>query len=265
MRQELRFAAYAIRQNLRSQAEYRTSFLLNIVGMAINNTAFVLLWMYFARVSGNMGGWHPIDMIGMLAFSTFSFGIAFSIGDGLRRLPGRIADGIMDQYLLSPKNIIVRVATASFNTSAIGDLIFGLICFTIYFILISASLDQIIVALSLTLIATIFWFSVLILIGAISFYFTDATNVSNSLMELILTPSIFYGGAFQGAIRVIFTFIIPALIIGTLPLETIKNMTFRSGLIIITITLIWFIFSIFIFYRALRRYESANLMTFGKS
>jgi hypothetical protein len=42
---ELHFALYAIKKNIQNSAELRTSFLTTIIGMAINNSAFLFLWI----------------------------------------------------------------------------------------------------------------------------------------------------------------------------------------------------------------------------
>ena len=64
MMKELKFALYAIKKNIQSSAELRTSFLMNIVGMSINNTAFIILWGFFVKSVGVIGGWTVADIIG---------------------------------------------------------------------------------------------------------------------------------------------------------------------------------------------------------
>ena len=91
----------------------------------------------------------------------------------------------------------------------------------------------------------------------------DASSVTGSLFELFLTPSLFHGGAFQGITRFIFTFIIPSLLIGTLPVEIVRNISLGKLLLVGVLALFWFIISISIFNQAIKKYESSNFMTFG--
>ena len=72
---ELKFALYAIKKNIQSSAELRTSFLMNIVGMAINNTAFIFLWIFFVKSVGIIGGWTIYDIIALQGFTAVCFGI----------------------------------------------------------------------------------------------------------------------------------------------------------------------------------------------
>ena len=263
MIKELRFALYAIKKNIQSSAELRTSFLMNIFGMAVNNTAFIILWGFFVKSVGVIGGWTVADIIGLQGFVALCFGIVFSAGAGIRKLADYTASGAFDRFMLSPKNVLVRIATSSFGVSALGDIVFGIVCLGIYAFLIHATIYQILLIALLVLISTIVFLAAAIAIYSMSFFFTDASSVTGSLFELFLTPSLFHGGAFQGVMRFIFTFAIPSLLIGALPVEIVRNISFGKLLLVGVLAVFWFIVSVSIFNRAIKKYESSNFMTFG--
>ncbi len=263
MKKEISFALYAIKKNIQSSAELRTSFLLNILGMMINNSAFIILWVSFAHIAGNIGGWTAYDVIGLLGFSSLSFGIVFSFGNGLRNLPEYIATGVFDRFMLSPKNLITRTATSSFDASAVGDIIFGFTCIMIYLFLISASMPQMLLTFLCIFFSSILFLAVTISIVSVAFFFSDGTSVTSSLFELFVTPSLFHGGAFQGGLRFFFTFMIPALAVGTLPVEAIKSLSVEKILTVGLLGIVWFVFSLWLFSKAVKKYESSNFMTFG--
>ncbi|MDO8604275.1 MAG: ABC-2 family transporter protein [bacterium] len=263
MMQELHFALYAIKKNIQSSAELRTSFLMNIIGMAINNIAFIILWVYFIQAVGIIGGWTAADIIGLQGFTAICYGLVFSFAGGIKKLPDYVSSGSFDRFMLSPKNILMRVSTSSFTPSGIGDLVFGVICLLIYGILMHASMVQILLIMLLVALATIIFFSVTVVIYSVSFLFTDAAFVVDGLFTLFLTPSLFHGGAFQGALRAFFMFVIPALLVGTIPVEIVKDISMGKLAIVAVFTVIWLVLSIKIFNRAVRHYESSNLMTFG--
>lgn len=263
IKKEIKFALYSIKKNFQSSAELRTSFLMNVIGMAINNTAFIFLWVFFIKSVGIIGGWTAWDIIGLQGFLAISYGLVLSGAYGLRKLPDCVASGAFDRFMLSPKNLILRIATSSISTSALGDVVFGIVCMAVYVYLIKISLLQIILLLILIILATIIFLALTILIGSISFLFTDSSSVYNGIFELFFTPALFHGGAFQGIMRFIYTFIIPSLLIGTIPVETLKD-TSASKLILLTVLAIfWFFLAIFVFKRAVKKYESSNFMTFG--
>lgn len=263
MRKEIKFALYAIKKNIQSSAELRVSFLTNVIGMILNNSCFIILWIFFAKIAGNIGGWTANDVIGMLGFSSFCFGVVFSFGNGLRNLPEYVASGVFDRFMLSPKNLILRTATSSFDASSVGDMIFGLICLIVYLFLISATISQIILSILFLFFTSLVFLAIIISIVSVGFFFSDASPVTQILFELFITPSLFYGGAFQGWLRFFFLFVIPALAVGALPLEAVRDFSFEKTITVGLIGIVWFLFSLWFFNRAIKKYESSNFITFG--
>lgn len=263
MLKELNFALFAIKKNIQSSAELRTSFLMNVFGMVINNTAFIILWVFFVKSVGIIGGWTAADIIGLQGFLALSFGMVFSMGDGIRKLPEYVASGAFDGFMLSPKNLLVRIATSSFNASAVGDMVYGIACLAIYGFLIHISLGQIFLMAILAVFSVTIFLSVAIAVFSTSFLFIDSSAITNSLFELFVTPALFHGGAFQGMMRFVFIFIIPSLLVGALPVEALRHISITNLALIGLLAFAWLVISVRIFNKAIRRYESSNFMTFG--
>ena len=263
MMKEIHFALYAIKKNIQSSAELRTSFLTNIVGMAINNTAFIIIWVFFVKSVGIINGWTAADIIGLLGFGALSYGIVFSTAAGIRKLADYVAGGGFDRFMLSPKNLLVRVATSSFSVSALGDIVFGLACLVIYGLLVQVSFAQIFSIALLVLISVVVFLAAAIAAYSASFLFTDANSVTSGLFELFTTPSLFHGGAFQGATRLVFTFLIPSLVVGALPVEIVKNVSLEQFAVVGIVAVVWFFLSLKLFSWGVKKYESTNFMTFG--
>lgn len=263
MNKEIKFGLYAIAKNIQNGAELRGSFLLSVFGMVINNIAFIFLWVYFIKSVGIVGGWTASDIIGLQAFVAISYGIVFSTSMGIRKIPEYVSSGAFDRYLLSPKNLLIRIATSSFNVSALGDLLFGLVCFVVYAILISISLPQFLMMLILMIFVTMTLLAITILIAATSFFFTDPQAITTGFFEIFFTPSMFHGGAFQGALRFVFIFIIPSLVIGTLPVEAVRTLSINKLILVGLLSFIWLFIALKFFRYAVKKYESANFMTFG--
>lgn len=263
MNNELRFALYAIKKNIQSSAELRTSFLMNVVGMAINNSSFIILWVFFVESVGVIGGWTAADVVGLEGFAALSYGIVFSMGFGIRKLPDYISSGAFDRFMLAPKNLLMRIVTSAFGVSAVGDVVFGIVCLTIYAFLIQATLAQIALILGAVVLSTIVFLSLSIILFSSSFFFADSTSVTNGLFDLFLTPTLFHGGAFQGALRFVYTFLIPSLLVAALPVEIVKDLSFSKLALVAGLGLFWFFFSLKLFQVVVKKYESSNFMTFG--
>ena len=157
----------------------------------------------------------------------------------------------------------MRIATSSFNASAVGDVIFGIVCLAVYAFLVQASAYQVLLIILLIFISTVVFLAAAIAIYSVSFLFTDANSVTSGLFELFMTPSLFHGGAFQGATRFFFTFLVPSLLIGTLPIEIVRDISIDKFLLVGVLSVAWFFLSIKLFNMGVKKYESSNFMTFG--
>jgi ABC-2 type transport system permease protein len=260
---EIKFALYAIKKNIQNNAELKTSFLMNVFGMAINDIAFIIIWVFFVKTVGVINGWTASDIIGLLGFSSLCIGIVLSLGDGFTRLPDLVSSGSFDRFLLSPKNLLIRIATSSFGSSAVGDVIFGIICLIFYGILINATLFQILLIIFLIIVTTTIFLSLVIIIYSTSFLFIDSNQVTTEIFNFFITPSLFNGGAFHGLMKFFFIFIVPSLLLGAIPVEIIKDISMSKLLLVCILALFWFILSIKIFNKCVKKYESSNFMTFG--
>jgi ABC-2 type transport system permease protein len=141
--------------------------------------------------------------------------------------------------------------------------VFGGVCLVVYGLLLHIGIVQILLLLLMIACATVVFFSVTLSIYAVSFLFMDASTVTNGLFELFLTPALFHGGAFHGAVRIVFTFIIPSLLVGTLPVEILRDIRIEQLLLLCVLSVVWLFISLKLFSSGVKKYESTNLMTFG--
>lgn len=260
---DIKLALLNINKNIKNEKELKSSFIISVIGMAINNIAFLILWYYFGKTVGEINGWKPFDIFGLYGFQSTSYGIVASVFAGIFKIPSYISSGNFDKYLLTPKSILVKVSTSSISTSAIGDLLFGVVCFIIFAFCNKLTVLQILLSLLFIVISSIIFYSFTLICMSISFYLMDGHNVSNGLYGTFLSNSIYHGGAFTGVLRAIFIFLIPSLLLGAIPVEIVKNFSMNGLLVIIGLTIFWFVFSIWFFYKSLKKYESNNLFGFG--
>ena len=259
----IKLAILNIKKNFKNEKELKSSFIITVFGMAINNIAFIILWYYFGKTVGTINGWKPMDIFGLYAFSAINYGLIVSLLDGIFEIPIYISSGTFDKYLTTPKNILLKVSTSSISTSALGDLLFGLICYVIFAMYTHFTIYQVLLSILLILITSVLYYSFSLICMSVSFYLMDGNNVSQGLYGIFLSNSLYHGGAFTGILRFVFTFIIPSLVLGAIPVEIVKNFSITSLLIVTLITIFWFVVSIIFFYKSLRKYESNNVFGFG--
>ena len=125
------------------------------------------------------------------------------------------------------------------------------------------NLLQGLLSIVLIILGSMMFYSFALFAMSISFYLMDGHNVSQGIYNIFLSNSLYHGGAFTGVLRFIFIYMVPALLIGAVPVEIIKNFSVTNLITLILVTIVWFIFSIMFFYKSLRRYESNNMFGFG--
>lgn len=259
----VKLAILNIKKNFLNAKELKSAFITSIVGMCINNIAFIVLWYNFGTMIGNINGWEPFDIFGLYGFSAGSFGVVCAFFHGIFNIPTYISTGNFDKYLLTPKNTLLKVSTSSISTSAIGDLVFGVICFLIFAVVSKLSFIQVFVSMLLMLMAAVVFYAFSLICMSISFYLMDGENVSQGLYGMFVTVSLYHGGAFTGILKAIFVFVIPSLLLGALPVELVKNISLSNICFISMLTIFWLVISIMFFYKSLKKYESNNFFGFG--
>lgn len=259
----VRLALLNIRKNFKNEKELKSSFIISVVGMAINNIAFLILWYYFGKTIGELNGWKPMDIFGLYGYGTTAYGIVVSLFSGMFDIPNYISSGNFDKYLLTPKNILLKVSTSKISTSAFGDLLFGVVCFLVFAVCNKLTIIQLLLSILLIIVASIIFYSFSLICMSVSFYLMDGHNVSQGLYGMFLSNSLYHGGAFTGVLRFIFIFVMPSLLLGAVPVEIVKNLSIPSLIMILSLTIFWFVISIMFFYKSLKKYESNNLFGFG--
>ena len=93
----IKLALLNIKKNIKNEKELKSSFIISVVGMMLNNISFLVLWYYFGKTVGELNGWKPMDIFGLYGFSCTSFGIVASFFSGLFEIPSYISTGNFDK------------------------------------------------------------------------------------------------------------------------------------------------------------------------
>lgn len=166
----LKLALLNIKKNFKNEKELKSSFIISVIGMAINNIAFLILWYYFGKTIGEINGWKPLDIFGLYGFTSTSYGIVVSLFAGMFSIPEYITSGNFDKYLLTPKNVLLKVSTSKISTSALGDLLFGVVCFVIFAIYNKLTIIQLLISFLLIIVSSLIFYSFSLLCMSVSFF-----------------------------------------------------------------------------------------------
>lgn len=206
---------------IRSQMQYRASFLFDVLG------AFFIVITEFGAVAlvlpkfNNIGGWVLGEVALLYGTVNLAFGIMDMVFSGFddRQFGMMIRRGGFDQMLLRPVNITVQVLGSDFQLRRIGRIFMGGVL-----IVLSASMTDIqwtptkAFLLALAVISQVAYFGGLFIIGAtVTFWTIDSIEGMNILTyggtELISYPMTIYPKWMQR----FFTWFMPAIFLNYFP------------------------------------------------
>jgi ABC-2 type transport system permease protein len=256
---ELNMAWQYTRFNFREYAAERATFVMQTIGMMLNNSAFVIMWIVFLNVYGSANGWHAPQIIALNGFNAFVYGIAFTFFGGLAALRDSILNGSFDSVLLTPRALLTRTSTLVMRISAGGDIVFGILCLGLYALIVDVSFMQVAVLATLVIPACVIMLSIMLISSSIAFFIPDSSDVSRSFFELVFSPSMYPSGYFQGTARVMLLYVLPSIAIAGLPVEIMVTFSPSAYVLVWCLAIVWAYMSWRIFLWGLKRYESGNV------
>lgn len=264
----IKLLMHFIRLQIRSQLQYPVSFILEVLsGVIIMGFYFVAFALTFARFD-NIGGWSLGEVAFVWGLAEFSFGIMDMIFSGFDYdvFGPMIRKGQFDQLLLRPANITLQVFGSRFVLRRLGKMIEGLIIFIYSLTLLQVEWTALkLIYLPVLVVSQVFFFGSLFVIGATTTFWT---------MERLEILNIFsYGGnevmsypmhIFPRPIRMLFTYVVPAILLSYYPAifilgktDPLGAPTFVSLLAPVT-SAIMFLLAIRFWHFGIRNYQSSG-------
>ena len=225
-----RFGLYRrlISVQIRSQMQYRGSFLFEFFGVAlVTILEYSALALVFYRFE-TLKGWTLGQVTFLYGLAELSFGFMDSIFSGFDpdNFGLKVRRGNFDQLLLRPVGLILQVLGSEFVLRRFGKIIMGVVIFSTSLHLTNVNWDHKKILLTILIIfSQILFFGGLFMIGsAITFWTVESIEVVN-----ILT----YGGTYMishpmhiypDLLRKFFTYVIPAIFLNYYPALYIFDM-----------------------------------------
>lgn len=111
--------------NLLSAMEYRMSFLMLVTFMVINDFFFLAIWYFFFQKFPVIRGVNFEQFLPLICVFVLIFAFMHIFFNGYRKISTMVNEGQLDNELLLPGNMLLRIVSSSLDTSAIGDLIYA--------------------------------------------------------------------------------------------------------------------------------------------
>jgi len=258
MRKSASLIAAYVRHNLMSAMEYRSAFLLQVFGMALNNVVFLFFWwVLFTRLPA-IRGWTMPMVATIFGLVALAFGLANALFGNCMRLASIVVTGDLDYYLALPADPLLHVIVSRTSVSAWGDAISGLV---IFIFLVPGSLRLLPLFLCYAAIGTLIFVGYAVVVGSLAFFLDQSQDVGMYLYNALISFSLYPIDVFPRVVRLLLYTLVPAAVIGTLPARLLFEFRWEWLIALIGFAGIILLVTRVLFTAGLKRYESGNRVT----
>jgi ABC-2 type transport system permease protein len=251
------FLGASFAANLKSVLEYRVDFLVQVIGMMLNNGAFALFWGILIDRTGGVGGYSFSDVMTVWALVSSSFGLAHVVAGNVRNLGRIIQRGELDVYLLQPKDVFVNVLCSRTIVSAWGDFLYGYIVLAL---LPGLSVGRFALFSLLVISGALVFAAAFSAAESLAFFLGNSRSLSDALQEFLLSFSLYPETVFGKGLRWAFYTLLPSGFIAFVPLAAFKALDWKLVPLLFLVAALYVALSYALFRAGLRRYESGNQM-----
>ncbi|MBP7602151.1 MAG: ABC-2 family transporter protein [Thermoflexales bacterium] len=223
-----------IAASLRSQLQYRVSFLLDALGAFLATfVEFAALALAFGRFGG-LGGWSIWQIAFLWGLTEAAFGLMDMLFSGFdpASFSQHVRRGTLDQILLRPVNLIVQIFASEFVLRRVGRILEGGLIFALAVANLSLDWTPVKIAyLPLVFASAVAFYGALFVFGAtLSFWTTEALEIVNIFTYGGTTMASYPMNIYTDWLRRIFTYVIPTALIIYYPALFFFDLSDPAGL-----------------------------------
>lgn len=253
---QFRVTLKTIKYGLMREMLNKTSFIMNVLFMILNNASFIIQWIILYSLKEDVGGYSFNQVLLLWAIAASTYGFSHFIFKKAYTLSDTITNGKLDSFLVQPKNVLISAITTDIEVSALGDILYGFIVLFISGITITKFLLFTLFTITGAIIIT----DVAIILGSLSFWFGRSDMIADTGNNLMTSFATYPDGIFKGLAKILLLTIIPIGLTAYFPVWIMTKFDIKLTFIIIILTIAITALTFVIFYRGLRRYSSSNLM-----
>jgi ABC-2 type transport system permease protein len=200
---ELRIYAHLVRATVRAQAQYRLSFVLDIVGTSLAVSLDLLAILVFFRVARSLGGFPLRQAFLMASLATFGFATADLVAGNVERLRFNVRTGWLDALLVRPLGLLPQLLAGDFGFRRIGRVVQGCVAYVIAlgYAHLAWNPARIALVVIAPLAAAVFFSALFVAGGTVAFWWIESGEFANGFTyggrDFTNYPMTVYSGLFR--------------------------------------------------------------------
>lgn len=229
--------------------------IFDILLMFVSRIILLSIWYLFFRAFEEVNGWYFQQVAVLLAIIAGAYGILQVFFGGLFELPDRIMNGNLDLFLIKPISPLWGLLCSKSLLRGWGDFIYIIVLLPIANI---ANMKMLILLLFGIVSSAAICLSVNIIIMSLVFWLRSCKNLVHKYYTVLLIFCSYPPNVYTGFLRILLFTIIPAGLIGFLPVRLIDSFSWTVLFLLLFVDIVFIFLANFIFFRGLRNYVSNN-------
>jgi ABC-2 type transport system permease protein len=212
---------------LKSQMEYRTSFILLSIGQFFVPFLIFVSMIFFFQRFPNIGGWSLYEVALCYSVIHIGFSVSECFARGFDSFSSIVVNGDFDRVLVRPRGTIIQVLGSKFEFSRIGRFTQSIIVliFSLTNINVAWDIYKVITLIFMMISGTFIFIGIYMLGATLCFWTIEGIEAINILTDGGREISQYPLSIYKEWVRKFFTFIVPFGTINYLPLMFILGKT----------------------------------------
>lgn len=223
--------------------------------MIANNLIFFSIWWVFFRQFQDVSGWQMKDMVALMAIGSGAYGFMQIAFGGVKQLSRIIMNGDLDPFMTQPKNLLVHLVGSRSISKGWGNM---LTCLLLIFLGDLATFSSLPLIFLSILSGGIVFASFGIIAHSLVFWLGSVESLSRKYCDSLYLFALYPTNIYSGVLQLIMFTVIPAGIIGYLPVELLRNFSWMQLIFMMGSSSLFLCLAFFIFHLGLKKYESGN-------
>lgn len=247
--------------SLKSQMQYRVSFLLTTLGQFLVAFTSVVGISFMFSLFNSVEGFTYDQVLLCYAIVLMAFTPAEMMGSGFGRLAGMLGNGEFDRTLVRPRNVIIQVSFGKMDFTRLGLLVQALLvfCYAIFNGVIVWTWDKILTLCLMIICGCVMFFSLFLVNATFAFFTVEGLEFMNIFTyggrQFGRYPFSIYG---KGVLTVL-TYVVPMALFQYYPLLYLLDKEKSMFFMFAPLLGLLFLIPCYVFFRVgLRHYKSTG-------
>jgi ABC-2 type transport system permease protein len=194
---------HLLRAQVRSQAAYRTSFVIDLVSNALIPVIDVLVIVATFRVTRTLGGFSAFEVLLMFGLSATSFALADLCVGNIERIRVYVRQGLLDAVLIRPLSALGQLLAIDLSLRRVARLAVALavLGFAVAHLPLVWTPTRLVVLALAPVLGAVFFSGVFIATATVAFWWIDSGEFANGFTyggrDFTSYPMTVYNGIFR--------------------------------------------------------------------